>query len=160
MRHIILLIFFLLPSLVFSKEYNHRTLEQQVLSMSASEPEGVLIEFKGNMGKWVWVTQRIESYIRQIRKKYPDMEIEIVVHGKGIRNLTQSSYDYGDAKKKLKVLSDSGIEVGVCVGKSKKMNIPLDSYADFINVAFTAPARIKELKLDGYVHIVAGENEY
>lgn len=160
LRKTIILLFILLPLSLFAKEYNHRILEQYVLSSSASEPEGVLIEFKGNVDKWVWVTQRIESYIRQIRNKYPNMEIEIVVHGKGIRNLTQASYDYGDAKKKLKILSDSGIEVSVCGAKSKKMNIPLDGYADFINVAVSAPARIQELKLDGYVHIVAGENEH
>ena len=39
------------------------------------------------------------------------------------------------------------------------MEIPLDSYAKFIYVAESALALIKELKQDGYVHILAGENE-
>jgi len=155
-----LLIFFSLSSLVFSKEYYHHFLEQEVLDKYADEPAGVVIEFKGRDGKWEWVTPMIESYVRQIRRKYPDMKIDIVAHGTGIKTLTEDSItDYGNAKKSLKSLSKSGVDVSVCGTKSKMMEIPLDSYAKFIYVAESAPALIKELKQDGYVHILAGENE-
>ena len=155
-----LLIFFSLSSLVFSKEYYHHFLEQEVLDKYADEPAGVVIEFKGRDGKWEWVTPMIESYVRQIRRKYPDMKIDIVAHGTGIKTLTENSItDYGNAKKSLKSLSKSGVDVSVCGTKSKMMEIPLDSYAKFIYVAESAPALIKELKQDGYVHILAGENE-
>ena len=151
---------FLLANLVsfnsIGKEYYNIWLDDEVLDEYADKPAGVVLEFKGGDGKWEWAIPVIESYVRQIRAKYPELPIDIVAHGRGIKSLTEDSiYNFGATQSSLENLSKDGVDISGCGTKSKKMGSSLDSYAKYIYVAESAPKLIRDLKrLDGYVHII------
>lgn len=160
------LIFILASLISFSsigKEYYNLWLEQEVLDEYADKPAGVVLEFKGGDGKWEWATPMIESYVKQIRAKYPNLPIDVVAHGSGIKSLTEDSiYKFSSSTQdSLESLSKEGVDVSVCGAKSAMMQIPLDSYAKYIYVAESAPQLIRDLiRQDEYVHILIGDKSW
>jgi intracellular sulfur oxidation DsrE/DsrF family protein len=126
---------------------------QQIL-LSSKPPVGVVFEIaSGDDEGLKWALPLVQSYSKQLREKFPGIELAMVFHGEEQFQLTKDSSQYfPDAHKQIKsLITDQGVDVHVCGNYAASFGIEEDDFVDYIDVASRGPAKVNAYENAGYV---------
>jgi len=126
------------------------------LLQQAQPPEGVVFEIaSGDGNKLRQIIPVAQMHIRQLRARFPTLDIAIVTHGREQFSLTN------DNKEKFKALhnnikslvKDSNVPVHVCETYANRKNVDASAFPEYVDVAAAGPAQINDYLKLGYVLI-------
>ena len=148
-----LLFSFLISFFAVTAQANDQAV-QDVLNMK-EEPDGVVFEIAtGREAGLKWALPQVKDYIKQLRKRFPDMHIAVVTHGR-----EQFSLQKDKKKKNAKVhsltqqLVADGVALHVCGTHAEWRGITEEDFPDYVDVSATGPAQINDYKSLGYILI-------
>ena len=119
------------------------------------EPEGVVFELAAyESNAWNWASPKVDQLSKQLKDKYPNVDIAIISHGNEQFQLTSKNL----AKNQYPVslldnLAKNGADIHVCGVNSSWNNVSHDSYIDIVQVAVSGPAKVNDYIKLGYQHI-------
>jgi intracellular sulfur oxidation DsrE/DsrF family protein len=126
----------------------------QQIMLSSKPPVGVVFEIaSGDDEGLKWALPLVQSHAKQLREKFPGIELAMVFHGEEQFQLTKDSSQYfPDAHKQIKsLINDQDIDVHVCGNYAASFGVEEDDFVDYIDVASSGPAQVKSYEKDGYV---------
>ena len=146
-------ILFLLLTLISSTIYADNQKDIERLLQSDSEPFGVVFEIvESSHQDLSWALPRIQQYSKQLRKKFPDLDIAVVSHGSEQFGLVSS-----EIKKNTKIdslvqtlIKNDAIKVHVCGGHASWYDVKAEDYPDYIDFSPSGPTEISNYVEMGY----------
>lgn len=136
--------------------------ENEIITLIAgNKPDGVLFEIvSGNNKALDTALPRITRAVKQLRKKWPDLDIVVVSHGKEQFALTRSnSKKHMATQQQVKDLtSRDNVNVHVCGAYAQLHNISEDEFPDYVDVSAHGPEQIRDYRMLGYRVIKLGNN--
>jgi intracellular sulfur oxidation DsrE/DsrF family protein len=152
---VLLLSFFILsPALASNQEKVERIVKSQ------TPPFGVVFEIaEGSKRDISWAIAEVKKYAKQLRRRFPDIGIAVVSHGREEFALMKSEANhYKDVHATVKSLvQDDAIPIHVCgthaswFGKSEK------DFPEYVDVTPAGPTQIANYVDMGYEKIVLQE---
>lgn len=125
--------------------------------LSAQEaPSGVVFEIvTSKENSLTWALPKVQGYIKQLRKKFPALEIAVVTHGNeefALKKNNEKKY------KKVHTLTqqlvkDEHIPVHVCGTYASYKGVEEEAFPDYVDVAAEGPATINDYVALGYIRI-------
>jgi intracellular sulfur oxidation DsrE/DsrF family protein len=108
------------------------------------EPFGLVIEIiEDNSDDWEWITPKLKNTIDQARKKYPDLQVAVVSHGKEEMALVKGD-DNRQTKQKIRSLvQDDNVNFHVCATHASWYQYKPEDFVEFVNVATSGPAQLQ-----------------
>ena len=125
---------------------------QKILS-SSEPPVGVVFEIaSGDDDGLRWAIPMVQSYAKELREKFPGIELAVVSHGEELFQLTRDNRQYfAETHKQVQSLvEDQDIEVHVCGNYAASSGINEDEFVDYVDVAERGPAQVRAYKNAGY----------
>jgi len=119
-------------------------------------PVGVVFEVASSQpDKLRKIVPMIQQHVKQLRQRFPDLDIAVVTHGKEQFSLTQNNEkNYSEVHQQVKSLvKDTNVAVHVCETYAGWKNIDASEFPDYVDVAPAGPAQINNYKALGYVLI-------
>jgi intracellular sulfur oxidation DsrE/DsrF family protein len=118
-------------------------------------PAGVVFEMTSwDDRAWEWAAPLIADLRRQLRERFPGLDVVVVSHGADQFQLTKDKQgEQPGAIAQLASLSDEGMNIHVCGVHSQWNDVPEDAYLDFVDVSASGPAQIRDYMNVGYVRI-------
>ncbi len=135
----------------YAKECQHATVNK-IISLN-SEPEGVVFELSEyDNNAWDWASEMINSLSKQLKDKYPNIDIAIVSHGNEQFQLTQTNQGQNQHTISLltNLVNNSNVDLHVCAVNSSWNNVPNDAYLDIVDVSESGPAKVNDYINLGY----------
>ena len=126
---------------------------EQIL-LSSKPPVGVVFEIASDDDEGLkWALPLVQSHAKQLREKFPGIELAMVFHGEEQFQLTKDSSQYfPDAHKQVKsLIKDQGVDVHVCGNYAASFGVEEDDFVDYIDVAARGPAQVNAYENAGYV---------
>lgn len=123
-------------------------------------PSGVVFEIiEGDGSDLRWAFTQIRSYSKQLRQRFPEVELAVVSHGaEQFGLLSKNAEALPQVHAMARSLDSSGIDVHVCaVHASWRDNVPED-FPDYIDVADTGPAQVRRYADLGYAVVIVAED--
>jgi len=127
---------------------------QDVLNMK-EEPDGVVFEIAtGRDGGLKWALPQVQDYIKQLRKRFPNMHVAVVTHGR-----EQFALQKNKKKKNAKVhslteqLVADGVALHVCGTHAEWRGVTEEDFPEYVDVSATGPAQINDYRSLGYILI-------
>jgi intracellular sulfur oxidation DsrE/DsrF family protein len=119
-------------------------------------PFGVVFEIaKGSRAALEWAIPAVKKYAQQLRKKFPDIGIAVVSHGKEQFALMKSEQDANlKVHETVKSLVADDIPVHVCGTHASWLGKTAADFPDYVNVAPAGPTEINNYVDMGYRKIV------
>ena len=141
----------LLVNSVVMADYTHPSVNQ--LIQANNDPEGVVFELiESDKDTWKWAAPMIRDLRKQLREKYPNIDIAVVSHGQEQFQLLKKRVER--QKNSISILKDlvqrSDVNLHVCGAHSSWFNIPADNYIYIVDVADSGPAKINDYINLGY----------
>lgn len=134
---------------------NHPVTLDEILSQK-EEPAGVIIEIvTGKSNGLDWALPRAQQYIGKLKKRFPEMPVAIVTHGR-----EQFALAKDKQKKNSKVhtltqaLKKDGVNLHVCGTYAGWKGLSEEDFPEYVNVAAEGPAQINDYKAVGFLHLV------
>ena len=152
MKKILLLLIVGLVGLQAACKPHGETGLQKIMSMS-TPPAGVVFEIASDDDEgFAWAVPLVNSYARQLRKKFPDIKLAIVSHGEEQFQLTKDNRDeFADVHQKVvSLINQQDIDVHVCGNLAASQGVDEDKFIDDIDVAARGPTQIKVYQQNGY----------
>ena len=134
----------------------------EAILSSSKPPVGVVFEIaSGDDDGFKWAVPLVESYAKQLRKKFPGIKVAVVSHGSEQFSLTKGNRkQYTDTHKKVaSLVKDKGIDVHVCGNFASGYGVSKNDFVDFIDVADRAPGQISDYEDAGYVVLFLSKPE-
>ena len=153
---IIMVILALLPLSVSSS--NQKKIDW-ILKMETA-PFGVVFEVvEGDGDALNWAIPQINKFADQLRKRFPDIGIAVVSHGKEQFALTKDkTKKFDKVHKVVKSLSlDKNIPVHICGTHASWFNKSAKDFPDYVTVSPAGPTEIENYEEMGYELIVMDE---
>jgi intracellular sulfur oxidation DsrE/DsrF family protein len=125
---------------------------QKILS-SSKPPAGVVFEIaSGDDDGLKWAIPLVQSYTKQLREKFPNIELAVVSHGEELFQLTRDNRQFfADSHKQVQsLIEDQDIEVHVCGNYAASFGVNEDDFVDYVDVAERGPAQVKAYENAGY----------
>lgn len=115
-------------------------------------PEGVVIEIvTGDTHGLDWALPQAQSYIRQLRQRFPDIHITIVTHGREQFALQKKQQGKQTKIHSLtKSLQKEDIQLHVCGTYAGWEGLSADDFPEYVDVAPTGPAQVNDYRALGY----------
>jgi intracellular sulfur oxidation DsrE/DsrF family protein len=125
-------------------------------------PEGIVFEIVSGDPEGLRTTlPAAKQAIEKLRKKFPNLDIAIVTHGreqfalqkkhkarfKKVHSLTES------------LVKDSGVNLHVCGTYAEWHNVTEEEFAEYADVAAAGPAQINDYVALGYIKILIEDDE-
>ena len=128
----------------------------QGLLTRQESPEGVVIEIVTGDNKGLeWALPKAESYIKQLRQRFPALAIAIVTHGREQFALQKSKQDKHKAvHEKTRSLLQNDVQLHVCGTYAGWRGLTEEDFPDYVNVSSAGPVQIKDYRALGYELIV------
>lgn len=159
LRKIIFAIFITLGLLLsvqplVAETYSHPQVERLLAADEA--PDGVVFEVLSWDSKtWTWAAPMIRDLRKQLRERYPDLDIAVVSHGAEQFQLTQDAASkQPSAIETLSDLNQDGVNIHVCGVHSSWEDVSEDSYIDIVDVSPSGPAQINDYVNLGYSKVL------
>ena len=155
-------IVFLIPGLLLISNLlhagNHPISIDEVLAQK-EEPTGVVIEIvTGESDGLQWALPRAKEYIARLKKRFPEMHVAIVTHG---REQFALAKDQQGSNKKIHSLTQSlrkdGVDLHVCGTYADWKGLSDEDFPEYVDVAAEGPAQINDYKAVGYLHVLIRE---
>lgn len=158
LRHFIKLIVSILllhSGLALASSGNQAQIEKLLSSDSA--PFGVVFEvIESNADELDWIFPRIKEYADTLRKRFPDIGIAVVSHGKEEFGLLKESQNKRKNVHKLvkSLVQTNNIAVHVCGTHASWYDKKPEDFPEYINVSPAGPTEIENYIDMGYRHVV------
>lgn len=123
-------------------------------------PFGVVFEIvEGSKEDLNWAFAEVKKYAAQLRKRFPDIGISVVSHGKEQFGLmTSEEKNFQQVHKTIKSLvADDSIPVHVCGTHASWYDKTADDFPDYIEVSPAGPTEIKAYEEMGYELVILVE---
>jgi intracellular sulfur oxidation DsrE/DsrF family protein len=128
---------------------------EEILSLQEA-PTGIVFEVvTGTNNSLKWALPEIQDYIKEIRTRFPDVDIAIVTHGD-----EQFALKTSNNKKYKKVHSltqqlvqKNNIQLHVCGTYAAMKNVEEEEFPDYVDVTAAGPATINDYVSLGYILI-------
>ena len=120
-------------------------------------PFGVVFEvIESSADELDWIFPRIKSYAEILRKRFPDIGIAVVSHGKEEFGLLKASQNKRKNVHKLvkSLVEDKNIAVHVCGTHASWYDKKPEDFPDYINVSPAGPTEIENYQDMGYTLVV------
>lgn len=124
----------------------------QALIEAADEPDGVVFEIaSGDEQLLDWGLQEADRLTKQLRRKYPGLDVAVVSHGREQFALTrQRLAGNSPLKQQLQGLLDADVPVHVCGTYAQWNDVEAAEFTDLVDVAETGPVQINDYVKLGY----------
>ncbi|MEE8379998.1 MAG: DsrE family protein [Gammaproteobacteria bacterium] len=125
---------------------------QKILS-SNKPPVGVVFEIASGDGDGLkWAIPMVQSYAKQLREKFPGIELAVVSHGEELFQLTRDNRPYfAETHRQVQSLvEDQSIEVHVCGNYAASSGVSEDEFVDYVDVAERGPVQVRAYINAGY----------
>jgi len=152
-RHVIygLSGFLLLFSLQACAETGQEKIDE-ILQLK-EEPAGVVFEIvTGRQDGLEWALPLVKDQIDQLRKRFPDLDVAIVTHGReqfALQN--QKKEDNKKVHSLTQQLIGKDIPLHVCGTHAEWRGVSEEDFPEYVNVAATGPAQINDYISVGYI---------
>lgn len=151
MKHLLLVASLLFSTAVLA---DHPLITQLLAQEKA--PPGVVFEIvTGDPQALRWAIPEVSSYAKRLRERFPKLDIAVVTHGQEMFALQK---DKRASTPKVhaeieQLVKEQQIPVHVCETYAGWRGIGAEAFPDYINVAPTGPAQIKNYMALDYVLI-------
>lgn len=137
----------------------YKNFEVERIIQSGEEPDGVVFELMSwKQNTWQWASPMISQFSKDLREKYPELDIAVVSHGNEQFDLVKRpENDNLPGIAQLKSISEDNVDVHVCGTFSGWRDVPAEAYLDFIDVAPSGPAQVNNYIKLGYKHVTLRE---
>jgi intracellular sulfur oxidation DsrE/DsrF family protein len=131
----------------------HHILKQEV------PPFGVVFEVvEGDRDALEWAIPQIKKFSEQLRKKFPDIGIAVVSHGKEQFALMKNGkQEFNEVHTSVQSLVKNDIPVHICGTHASWYGKKASDFPDYIDVAPAGPTQIRDYEDMGYSLIVLDE---
>jgi len=138
----------------FAESYSNA--EVNALLAADEAPAGVVFEtLSWDEQAWQKAAPLIADLRRQLRAKFPDIDVVIVSHGADQFQLTRErEQEQPEAMAQLASLANEGVNIHVCGVHGQWNSVPEDAYLDFVDVSASGPAQINDYVNMGYKKIL------
>lgn len=119
-------------------------------------PAGVVFEIvTGESNSLEWALPEMQNYIKELRAKFPDLEIAIVTHGDEQFALKKSN---NNKHKKVhsitqQLVQKNNVPLHVCGTYAGWKGVSEEDFPDYVDVAAAGPATINDYISLGYILI-------
>ena len=146
-------------NLVHATKFRHAEVDR--LIHESETLDGVVFELVSwDEDTWTWAAPMLAELRRQLRMKYPEIDVVVVSHGgEQFELTTERREEQPEAIQQLASLSEDGMSLHVCGTHSSWQDVPEDAYLDFVDVAPSGPAQINDYIKLGYRHILLDQPE-
>ena len=129
---------------------------EQILA-DKNAPVGIVFEIvTGGANSLEWALPEVQNHIKELRARFPKLEIAIVTHGS-----EQFALQTSKSKKFKKVHSltqqlvkDDNVPLHVCGTHASWRNVTEEDFPEYVDVAAAGPATINDYLSLGYILIV------
>lgn len=137
---------------------NAMTTQQEVDRLIARKqaPEGVVFEVVDSDARALeWAVPQVRGYVKQLRAKFPKLDIAVVSHGNEEFALRRDSINDFSAlhQQAAALVAEDNVPLHVCERYANMKGVQAESFADFVNVAAAGPTQIRDYQSLGYVLI-------
>ncbi len=148
-----LLLVICLP-VIQASEYRHG--EVDALLAADPEPEGVVFEIiTWQDNAWDWAAPMLSDLTKQLRNRFPDLDIALVSHGNELFDLALEQKNQSrPAMQSLQNLSDDNVDIHVCGSFAKYKHLGPDDFLAFVDVSPSGPAQINDYIKLGFTRIL------
>lgn len=147
----------LLTTMLFSASIGAMAsdLEIENILVLSEAPSGVVFEVaSGNENYLKTALDKFDRYQKQLRKKFPDLDLALVTHGKEQFALTTDNRKkYADTHERIERIS-ADVPVHICETHASWYDVQAEDYPDYITVSATGPAQVRLYKEMGYILVV------
>ena len=133
---------------------------QQLLAQEKS-PAGVVFEIAvADPDALKWAVPKIQQYARQLRQKFPKLEMAVVTHGREQFALQKDNTDeYENVHKQVAQLAKSDdIPVHICQTFAGWNGVDPEDFPEYVTVSATGPQQVNDYISLGYTLIIISEN--
>jgi len=149
----------LIFSSLFISQITHAadTNEQIEEILSAKEtPAGVVFEIvTGESNSLEWALPETQNYIKELRARFPKLDIAIVTHGNEQFALQKSKQEKYNKVHSLtqQLTQKDNVPLHVCGTYAGWRGVSEEAFPDYVNVAAAGPATINDYVALGYILI-------
>lgn len=128
---------------------------EKILQMEAA-PEGVVFEVVAGSESYLKnALDDFEVYQEQLKAKFPEIGLAIVSHGSEQFALTTANQEkHADAHSLVKRILTTDVPVVVCGGHAKWRGLSDEDFPDYVEVAASGPAKIRDYQALGYLLVI------
>lgn len=155
-----LILFFtlILPGLLFTQVSLATDTNEQVEEILALKeaPAGIVFEIvTGEANSLEWALPETQGYIKELRARFPDIDIAIVTHGDeqfALKATNNKKYKKVHSLTQQLVQKDH-VPLHVCGTYAGWKNVGEEEFPEYVNVAAAGPATINDYVALGYILI-------
>lgn len=137
----------------------HRTKIEKILA-AKEEPAGVVFEIvTGKNDGLEWALPLVKDYIARLRKKFPELEVAVVTHGREQFALTTTNKNKTKVHSLTQQLNKEGVQLHVCGTYAGWRGLTEEDFPEYVNVATTGPAQVNDYIAVGYTLVVINKPE-
>lgn len=135
---------------------NYRLAEVDDLLLADTQPDGVVFEIMTwEDNSWDWAAPMVLALTRQLRDKYPHLDIALVSHGNELFDLAlDQDNQTTPAMQSLQSLSDDNVDIHVCGSFAKYKHLGTSDFLPFVDVSPSGPAQINDYINLGFTRIL------
>ena len=129
---------------------------EQILAHKQT-PDGVVIEIvTGDNAGLSWAIPMAQDAIKQIRQRFPELDIAVVTHGREQFALQTSKKDKNPQVHQAiqNLIKNSNVPVHVCGTYAGWRGVSENDFPEYVNVAAAGPAQINDYIALGYLLMV------
>lgn len=122
--------------------------------LEGPRPPGVVIEVVGpEQGLRTGIPQ-IRNAIAELRKRFPDLDIAVVSHGREQFALIAEATSFADVQQDMrKLIADTQVNVHVCGANAERSGKMPEDFVDFVDVAAHGPRQIRDYEALGFLRL-------
>jgi len=128
----------------------------QALIVADAEPGGIVFEIlTWEDNSWDWAAPMLQIATRQLRERYPGIEIVLISHGNELFDLAlKNSQPANPAIKILQSLSDEQVDFYVSEDYAKYKHLGTKDFLPFVDVSPSGTAQLQDFINLGFTHIL------
>lgn len=154
MRFILLPILFIL-ALASNNAFASADTDIDFIISAKNPPKGVVFEIvAGSESALKPALDKVDIYIKRLKKAIPNIKLSIVTHGtEEFALLNQNKKRFKASHQKVQSLVSSDVPVHVCGTHASWYDFSDKDFPEYVDVTVAGPAKVKEYQRNGYVLI-------
>jgi len=143
--------------LLFLSSNAHANNQQEIEQLLAQKdaPFGVVFEIvEGNEDALQWAIPAVNKYVRQLRKRFPNIGLAVVSHGSEQFGLMKNRQkEKARVHSAVQSLVANDVPVHVCGTHASWRGKTADDFPDYVDVTPAGPTEIRNYEAMGYLLI-------
>ena len=135
---------------------DYQLAEVKALIAANVEPDGVVFELMTwEDDSWDWAAPMLQNATRQLREKYPGIDIALISHGNELFDLAlQENNQSQPSIQTLQNLSNEEVDIHICGTFASYKHLGTKDFLPFVDVSPSGPAQLNDYIRLGFTHIV------